>query len=260
MNPLSAPLWLAGLWFLFFAEQGKRFRALGWAWVFTAGVIVTVSPRVYYLYPAFPLVFAAGGVMYEKWLEPRQRRWRRIAYPILLIAAGTILTPLAVPVLPIETYIRYARALHLSPPASETHTLGPLPQNYASEYGWPEMASTVARVYNDLPPDMRAKTAIFAQNYGQAGAIDLFGQDYGLPRAISGHQSYFLWGPGSYTGESMIVMGDSEQRLEQLFANVQKVARVDHPFSMPYQHFDVFYCRDLKQPVKDWWPQVKHWD
>jgi len=77
---LTAPVWLAGLWFFLFKEQGKRFRALGWAWVFTAGVIVTMSPRVYYLYPGFPLVFAAGSVMYEWWLEARQRRWRRVAY------------------------------------------------------------------------------------------------------------------------------------------------------------------------------------
>jgi len=126
-------------------------------------------------------------------------------------------------VLPVETYIHYTRALHLSPPASETHKLGPLPQNYASEFGWPEMVATVARVYNSLPPDVRAKTAIFVQNFGQAGAIDLFGPKYGLPRAISGHQSYFFWGPGGYTGESMIVMDDSQERLEQLFASVEKV-------------------------------------
>jgi len=260
MNPLTAPLWLAGLWFFLFAEQGKRFRALGWAWVFTAGVIVTMSPRVYYLFPAFPLVFAAGSVMYEMWLEARQRRWVRVAYPALLIAAGAILAPTATPVLPVETYIRYTRALHLSPPASETHKLGPLPQHYASEFGWPEMVATVAPVYNSLPPDVRAKTAIFVQDYAQAGAIDLFGPKYGLPGAISGHQSYFFWGPGDYTGESMIVMGDSQERLEQLFASVQKVASVYHPYSMPYEHSDVFYCRVLKQPLKDLWPQLKHWN
>jgi hypothetical protein len=84
-----------------------------------------------------------------------------------------------------------------------------LPQLYASEFGWPEMVATVASVYNNLPPDVRGKTAIFVQDYAQAGAIELFGPKYGLPWAISGHQSYFFWGPGDYTGESMIVMGDS---------------------------------------------------
>ena len=79
-----------------------------------------MSPRVYYLYPGFPLVFAAGSVMWEWWLEARQRRWRRVAYPALLIAAGAISAPFATPVLPVETYIHYTRALHISPPATET--------------------------------------------------------------------------------------------------------------------------------------------
>jgi hypothetical protein len=177
-----------------------------------------------------------------------------------MIAVGAIAAPTATPVLPVETYIRYTRALHLSPPASETHKLGPLPQHYASEFGWPELVATVAPVYNSLPPDVRGKTAIFVQDYAQAGAIDLFGPKYGLPWAISGHQNYFFWGPGDYTGESMIVMGDSQERLEQLFASVQKVASVYHPYSMPYEHSDVFYCRGLKQPLKELWPQLKHWD
>ena len=90
--------------------------------------------------------------------------------------------------------------------------------------------------------------------------IDLFGPKYGLPWAISGHQNYFFWGPGDYTGESMIIMGDSQEHLEQLFASVQKVAKVYHPYSMPYEHADVFYCRGLKQPLKDLWPQLKHWN
>ena len=105
-----------------------------------------------------------------------------------------------------------------------------------------------------------AKTAIFAPNFGVAGAIDLFGPKYGLPQAISGHQSYFLWGPRDYTGESMIFMDDSQERLERLFVSVQKVASVYHPYSMPYEHVDLFYCRGLKQPLKELWPQLKHWD
>jgi len=262
MNPLALPLWLAGLWFYFFSSSGKPFRALGWAWVFTALVIVTVSPRVYYLYPAFPILFAGGAVIWERWVSPPgfRKTCLKFAWPALLGASGAIFAPLAIPVLPPATYIRYTKALHLEPPKIETHRLGPLPQIFADQFGWQEMAATVARVYNNLPPDVRAKTAIFGQNYGQAGAIDLFGPRYGLPPAISGHQSYFLWGPRGYTGESMIVMGDREKPLEELFTSVEKVGHVDHPYSMPYEHIDVFYCRGLKWPLGDIWPKIKNWD
>jgi 4-amino-4-deoxy-L-arabinose transferase-like glycosyltransferase len=260
MHPLSLPLWLAGLWFFFFSKSGKPFRALGWAWVFTAVVILTLSPRVYYLFPAFPILFAAGAVIWEVRLNRGRPSWLKLAWPALLVSTAALLAPIAIPVLPPETYIRYTRSLHLAPPAIETHRLGPLPQIFADQFGWEEMAATVARVYNSLPPDVRSKTAIFGQNYGQAGAIDLFGPKYGLPPAISGHQSYFLWGPRGYTGESVIVMAGRQQELESRFASVEKVAGVSHPYSMPYEHFDVFYCRGLKQPLNQIWPQVKNWD
>ncbi len=258
--PLTLPIWLAGLWFYLFSARGKQFRALGWAWVFTAAVIVTLNPRIYYLYPALPLLFAGGSVMWESWLPQPRHAWLKLAYAALMIVAGAVLSPLVIPVLPPETYIRYTNALHLQPPRIETHKLGPLPQIFADQFGWEEMAATVARVYNNLPPEVRGKTAIFGQNYGQAGAIDLFGPKYGLPPAISGHQSYFLWGPRGYTGESMIVMDDRQERLEQLFTFVRKVASIYHPYSMPYEHFDVFYCRGLKRPLNEVWPQVKNWD
>ncbi|MGA2075499.1 MAG: glycosyltransferase family 39 protein [Terriglobia bacterium] len=260
MHVLNLPIWLAGLWFYFFTTRGRPYRALGWAWVFTAGVIVTLSPRIYYLFPAFPVLFAAGSVMWEAWLVQPRYRWPKLAYAGLMIALGAVFSPLVVPVLPPETYIRYAKALHLASPRIETHRLGPLPQLFADQFGWEEMTATVARVYNSLPPEVRAKTAIFGQNYGQAGAIDLFGPKYGLPPAISAHMSYFFWGPRDYTGESMIVMQGQQKDLERYYTSVQKVASVYHPYSMPYEHFDVYYCRDLKWPLKEIWPKVRNWD
>lgn len=260
MLPLTLPIWLAGLWYLFFHPDGKKFRALGWAWVIAAGAIVTLSPRVYYLFPAYPLLFAAGGVAWEQWLAAPRWQWIKPVYGSLMVLMGALIAPTLLPLLPPETYIRYSQAVHLDQPRLETHKLGPLPQLFADQFGWPEMAATVAGVFNGLPPEVRAKTCIFGQNYGQAGAIDLFGPRYGLPHAISGHQSYFLWGPGSCTGESVIVMAGDQESLEPQYAAVSKVAHVGHPYAMPYEHFDVFYCRGLKRPISEVWPKVKNWD
>jgi hypothetical protein len=259
MHPLTLPVWLAGLWFYFGTETGRPFRAIGWAWIFTAAVIVVMSPRVYYLFPAFPALFSGGGVLWEQWLARPRLAWAKFAYPALMLLGGALPAPLAIPVLPPETYIRYTKAIGLEQPRIETHQLGPLPQIFADQFGWDEMAATVARAYNSLPPDVRARTAIFAQSYGQAGAIDLFGPKYGLPPAISGHQNYFLWGPRGYTGESMIVLADSRENLERLFTSVQNVGHTDHRYSMPYNHFDVFYCQGLREPLAKLWPRVKKW-
>jgi hypothetical protein len=254
MHPLTFPIWLAGVWF-FFSAIGKQFRTLGWAAIFTALVIVTISPRVYYLYPVFPLLFAAGAVFWETKIKRGTLVW-----PVLLVATGIVVAPFAIPLLPPETYIRYAKALHFDQPAIETHTLGPLPQVFADRFGWEEMTAVAASVYNKLPADVRPKTAIFGQNYGEASAIDMFGPKYGLPPSISGHQSYFLWGPRGYTGESVIVLQGDQDDLASKFAEVQKVASVYHPYSMPFEHVDVFYCRGLKKPLGEVWPSVKKWN
>jgi hypothetical protein len=260
MHPLTLPIWLAGLWFFFWSKSGRLFRALGWSWIFAAAVIVTLSPRVYYLFPAFPLLFAGGAVALQDLLKrPKLMPWK-VGWLVLMVTTAAVLSPIAIPILPPEKFVAYSEALHLAPPKIETHKLGPLPQLFADQFGWEEMATTVAQVYNNLPPDIRAKTAIFGQNYGQAGAIDFFGPKYGLPPAISGHQSYFLWGPRDYTGESVIVLAGRRADLESRFASVEKVASVYHPYSMPYEHFDVYYCRGLKQPLSEIWPQVKNWD
>jgi hypothetical protein len=181
-------------------------------------------------------------------------------YITLMIAMSALLAPTVMPLLPPETYIRYSAATHLQQQRIETRKMGPLPQLFADQFGWPELAATIAGVYNRLPPDVRAKTAIFGRSYSQAGAIDLFGPKYGLPPAISGHQSYYLWGPRGYTGESVIVMGGNPVDLAGLFTSVEKVARVEHPYSMPDQQFDVYYCRGMKMALSDYWPKVKLWD
>jgi hypothetical protein len=260
MLPLSAPVWLAGLWFFFFRKEGRPFRVLGWAFVAAAVIIMRFNPRVYYLYPAFPVLFAGGGVLFEPLIRGPRLRWVKPVYATLMIAMALAVAPTATPLMPPETYIRYSAAIGLQQPRLETHQLGPLPQIFADQFGWREMAAEVARVYHALPADVRPRTAIFAQNYGQAGAVNLYRRAFGLPEAISGHQSHFLWGPGGYTGESMIVLAGHPDRLRTLFSEVIRAGRVEHRYSMPYQHFDVYYCRGLRRPLGELWPQLKNWN
>lgn len=252
MHPLTAPVWIAGLVFLFL-----RHRTLGWAWIVTAFVIMTLNPRIYYLFPAFPILFAAGGVASESFFE--RRVWLRWSYAALIVITGAILAPLAIPILNPETYILYARAIHLEQPRIENSRLGEMPQLFADQFGWEEMARVVANVYHELPAEEQTRTAIFGQNYGQAGAIDFYGPRYGLPPAISGHQNYFLWGPRGYTGESLIVLGDRREVLESKCAEVTLVGRVEHRYSMLYNQFEVFHCRGIKPSLPELWPQLKRW-
>ena len=251
MLPLSAPVWIAG-----FVQLWRQFRALAWACAITAVLIFVLNPRVYYVFPLFPLLFAAGAVWWEPRLRPAAIRW--VAGTAILLM-GAILAPLGAPLLAPETFIRYRDTLGIDQPRIENGALGPLPQLFADQFGWEELAAEIARIYRALPDDVRPRTAIFGQDYGQAGAIDLLGPKYGLPPAISAHQNYFLWGHRDYTGESMIIMDDTEDRLRELFGDVEKVGRVSHPYSMPTRRFDVFYCREPRIPLAELWPRIKNW-
>jgi hypothetical protein len=261
-NPLAAPLWLGGLaWFLF-GKEGRRYRILGIAYLVVLAEMFLLDGRVYYPAPAYPMLLAGGAVAFERWLAARPARGWRFAGPAYAAAlglSGALLAPLWVPILPPETLIRYSRAMGISEPRIENHELGPLPQLMADRFGWPEMAQEVARIYHSLPPEDQAKAAIFGQNYGQAGAIDHFGPALGLPKAISGHLTYYLWGPRGYTGEVMIVLDDNRARLSELFTSVELAGYVTHPYSMPYEHFDVWVCRGLRQPMAKLWPRIKRY-
>ena len=147
-----------------------------------------------------------------------------------------------------------------TPPKSEVSHEGPLQQIFADQFGWPEMVEQVAAVYNGLPPEEREKAAIYGSNYGQAGAIDFFGDKFGLPKSISPHQSYFLWGPHDYTGESIIILGSSLKGVEGKCDSVEVLGEVTHPYVLPYEKYPIIHCRQTKKPLSEIWQSLKYWN
>ncbi len=284
MNPLLFPLWVGGLIWLFFGKEGRRYRIFGWAYLVMLVTFIVTKGKNYYLAPAYPMLFAAGAVALERLTVPNRRgvvdefevgkvgmpprsslRFPfpdalRALYVTLLIATAAALAPFSLPILSPDTYIRYQAALNFEPPKSENQNTGPLPQHFADEFGWEEMTRAVADVYHKLTPEERAQTAIFANSYGQAGAIDFFGPKYGLPKAISNHQSYWLWGPRNYTGSIVIVLGSDGEGDREHFQTVESAGRTFHPYSRRDEHFDIFLCRNLNQPLASLWPSIKSWD
>lgn len=259
LNPILFPLWVGGLGWLFLNRDGSRYRILAWTYLLMLAVFIALKGKNYYLSAAYPMLFAAGAVAFEN-LTRERGRWSRVIYVSLIVAATCFIAPTVAPVLPAETYIRYQKAIGFEPPKAENQPTGPLPQHFADEFGWDEMAREVARVYHELPPEQRAATAIFANSYGQAGAIDFFGKKYGLPKAISNHQSYWYWGPRHYTGESVIVLGSDGTGDREHFASVEAAGRTYHPYSRRDEHFEIFVCRDLNTTLQALWPKTKKWD
>ena len=269
MNPLSFPFWLAGLLYYFFASTAKAYRAFGWAFLLTIAFFLLAHGKNYYSTPAYPIVLAAGAVATEAFLagpgfraRPRLRAAMKPVIFVWLFAAMAVFLPVVLPVLSVQAYLRYQASLPFKVPASEhMHQGVPLPQIYSDEFGWPEMVATVARVYNSLPAEERAKTAIYADNFGEAAAIDLFGPKYGLPKAICPHQSYFLWGPRNYTGEIVILIGSARiEEAQPFFASVEVAARLNHPYAESIETRPVLLARGLKVNLQTLWPKLKRWD
>jgi len=265
MNIATAPLWIAGAWWLFFGRDPStgargRYRVVGWTWLVLLVLFIVLKGKSYYLWPVYPILFAAGGVAIERWTSARARFLRPI-YVATIVLLGGLFAPFTLPVLSPQGFIHYQQALHLSPPQVEHQANGPLNQQlYADMFGWEEMTREVARAYDALPPDVRATTGITASNFGEAGAIDFFGPRYGLPPAISGHQTYWFWGPRGYTGESLILVGESARRAHELCQNVDVVGHVSHPLSREDEHFDLYWCHPLRWNLRQIWPQAKHFN
>lgn len=261
MMTTSLLLWLVGLLFVLFHPAVARFRALAWIYLTVFAILAFAgASRSVYLAPAYTWLFAAGGVAFER-LDAGRRRFLRPAFLIFLVALGLLVTPLALPILPIEKYLPLARAMGEAPSTEERHELGRLGQFFADMHGWPEIVGQVAAVHAALPPEDKAVAAIFAPNYGVAGAVDHFGQRYGLPKAISGHNNYWLWGPGGWDGKVLIVIGGKEAKLRELFDRVEKAGRTACGDCMPYENDrQIWIARGLKGLPAELWPSIKHYD
>ena len=259
LNPLFFPLWLTGLVALLLAPSLARVRAFGWAYVAVFALFVTQRAKVYYLAPIYPVLFAAGAVTCERFCARRAWHWAMPAAAALTVVAGLVTLPIAVPVLPVETFLAYQRALGLSQPQMERNPRGALPQVFADMHGWSELVDTVARVYERLPAAARPRAVVLVNNYGEAGAVDFLGQPRGLPRAISGHNNYWLWGPGDLQADdTVIVVGLSREQLVDAFAEVERVDTVRCEYCMPFENdLPVHVARGLKRPVDELWRRLK---
>ncbi|MDO8430819.1 MAG: glycosyltransferase family 39 protein [Candidatus Binatus sp.] len=257
MSPLTLPIWLSGLYFFLLSERGRELRAIGWAYVVVYGAFVVLKGKVYYIAPFYPVLLAPGAVQLESVSYAFWRPAVRYALPSIVAIGGIVFAPMTLPILPVETFIRYQRALGFAQVRTETRELADLPQTFADMFGWPEMVATIARVYWSLPPEERKEAAIYARNYGEAAAIDFFGPRYGLPKSISGHMAYYLWGPGDSSGKVLITVGSREEGLKRAYAKVEKVAMVGTRYSMPDEHVPVFLCRESTLPIQQMWPLTK---
>lgn len=248
----ALPLWVAGLFYLLAAPEGRRYRLLGWMYVIPLVLFFIAKGRSYYLAPAYPMLFAAGSSWGERWVVSLKAGWARLVKAVMwagLAANAAIVAALFLPIAPVNSaWWKVANEVN---------------GDLREEIGWPELAETVAAIRDSLPADQRARAAILTGNYGEAGAIDLYGPAYGLPNAISGMNSYWLRGYGDPPPQTLIVVGFSREWTESVF---QSCTLADHPRNRygieneeTVEHPDMFVCQTLRKPWPEFWKEFRYY-
>ena len=250
-NPVTIPLWMAGLWFLFAAPAGKRFRMLGWMYLIPLLALFLAHGRDYYLAAAYPMLFAAGAVCGESWLlslnpksasAVRHTLWWSFASAFLLTASVTL--PLAP---------RHSGWWHFADSVNGG--------NFNSQLGWRQMTETVARVRDSLPPADLHSLGILSTDDGQTGAVSLYGPAYHLPPAISGMNSNWYRGPGDAPPQAVITLGFDRQFLQANFESCLLAAHMTDPEILQNDSInwntEIYVCRKLRTPWPEFWQQLK---
>ncbi len=256
VNPLSFPLLVLGLYRIFRPFGGTSFRLLGGMVVLGMATILAAHGRAFMLSQLFVPLLAAAAVWLDEQVarlhRPAAARWAVVAY---LAVALALVAPASVPMLPTRLLPAYARTFGwlYQPVKDFTYAKNEYPQEFANRIGWEALVDQVARVYRELPPKDRALAGIWADWYGPAGAIDLYGPRYGLPRAVSGHVTYHRWGPGENGWRVMIFVTSSASRVEHLFTSFEDKGPVENPFAMPFNRLRIYVAREpLFDPVSAW--------
>lgn len=260
-HPVAFPLWAVGLGALCFHRRLKSYRLFGFAFLFLVVLFIVQRGKPYYLSPFFPLLLAAGAVALDEFLARKQWTWAFRGYAFALGVGGLITMPLFLPLLPVETYLRYAEPFGIAKVKTERHADTELPQTFADRFGWREMVRTVAHVVDSLSPGERPRTVIYTQNYGEAGAMEFLGQTYNLPPTVSGHNSYWWWGIPIDSVEVVVIVGGEAKDHRKVFAVVQQVATHSHPYAMRYEsNLPIYVCRNPKMPMNKAWPMTRHYN
>jgi hypothetical protein len=185
----------------------------------------------------------------------------RAALPAAIAMWGALGVPFVVPLLPVEQFAAYQTRLGITQASSDRSPLGVLQQNYADMFGWPELAALVGRAYQSLPPDEQARAVFLGENYGEAAAVDVLSVPRGKPPVISGHNTYYLWGPLGHDGRVVIRLGGNRDAMLRVYASVEKVGVLESPWAMPTERGKTLWiCRGRRRPLQDDWPRFRHYD
>jgi len=261
MNPITFLVSLPGLAWCLFNRDGVRHRVLGIGFL-TVFAVLLANPHTKseYVAASYPTLFGCGGIAISRLPHP----WHRVVASVLgclLVVTGAVLAPLAMPILPVPDYIRYAKAMGFAPSTPENQRLSELPQFFADMHGWEELARDVSAAYTTIPEAERRTTVALVGNYGEAGALELYAKRYPLPRVICSHNSYWFWGTGATPITTFIRLGGKRDGYLEKYGDVTQAGVHYARYAMPYEDsLGIYIVRQRRTPIEQDWPKAKHFE
>ena len=250
-NPFVVPLWVAGLIYYFRNPGGKRYRMIGWMYLIPFLIYLFTQGRSYYQAAAYPMLFAAGAVVWQGWLERMSARGARIIFAAtwIFVMMGTVVAgALSLPIAPINSPLWNT--------TSEVHDI------FTEQIGWHEMVQTVGGIYANLPEEDKPNAGILAGENDEAAALNLYGGRFDLPKAISGSDTFWLRGYESPPPETLIVVGLTREHVDSLFETCAVAGTVTNAYGVENDLRsppDIFVCRDPRFPWDELWDRLKRY-
>jgi hypothetical protein len=248
-NLAAIPLWIAGLYFYFFRQDGKRYRMIGWMFVITYLIYLFAQGRAYYQAPAYPMLIAAGAVVWQGWIEKLSVQKVRLALGTtwsLLIAGAVFAGSLTLPIAPINSPL--------------FNMVGEVHDVFTEQIGWDEMVKTVGDIYASLPNEEKARAGILTAENDEAAALNIYGGKYGLPKAISGSDTFYLRGYGNPPPETWIVLGYPGSDVNQIFQQCKMAGTITNQYNVDNDLRDppnIYQCHGPRLPWDELWERLQ---
>jgi hypothetical protein len=241
--PLTLAISLIGLWVLL---RSATYRPLGMSVLVIFATMWYLNSKSYYVFAVYPVLFAAGSACLADYLQHKRPYFKWVTVAVLVLSSVPAI-PYATPILPIEDFIAYAQL-------EDKNGRVELTSDYADMFGWEEQVRLVDSVYQSLSIEERQSCVIWAENYGEAGAVKILGDKYDLPDPISRHGSFWLWGYDDPDARVWISLGNEQEAVDHVFAEKQLVRMIYHKYAIGEENgIPLYICRAPKVKIPQWW-------
>lgn len=243
--PFTLIISVFGLVALLIDKNLRKYRAVGIASIVIFCTMWILNSKAYYVFAIYPVLFASGAVKIES-LISKKPVWVYVIATLVLVPSIYFI-PALTPILPIEKYVEYSRL-------EEENGRIELTGDYADMFGWEEQVKLVDSVYQSLSLKEKNNCVLWAENYGEAGALKILGKKYKLPNPISRHGSFWSWGFGDKEADVWISLGNEKQSVEYVFEDVKLVKIITHKYAIGEENgIPLYICKKPKIDIEKWW-------